>query len=65
MLLDLNMWKNQIFYNPKDFGQYTGTELLAVSLSACDSSALVFVTANTMVNKKEFKENILVTLPWS
>jgi hypothetical protein len=24
MLLDLNMWKNQIFYNPKDFGQYTG-----------------------------------------
>lgn len=24
MLLDLNMWKNQIFYNPLDFGQYTG-----------------------------------------
>lgn len=23
MLLDLNMWKNQIFYNPLDFGQYT------------------------------------------
>jgi hypothetical protein len=26
MLLDLNMWKNQIFYNPLDFGQYTGPE---------------------------------------
>nr|CAD7592207.1 unnamed protein product [Timema genevievae] len=24
MLLDLNMWKNQIFYDPRDFGQYTG-----------------------------------------
>lgn len=23
MLLDLNMWKNQIFYNPYDYGQYT------------------------------------------
>ncbi|XP_049958056.1 transmembrane protein 117-like [Schistocerca serialis cubense] len=26
MLLDLNMWKNQIFYDPKDFGQYTGPD---------------------------------------
>lgn len=26
MLLDLNMWKNQIFYNPYDYGQYTGPE---------------------------------------
>ena len=26
MLLDLNMWKNQIFYNPLDFGQYTGPD---------------------------------------
>ena len=24
MLLDLNMWKNQIFYKPYDFGQYVG-----------------------------------------
>lgn len=24
MLLDLNMWKNQIFYQPDDYGQYTG-----------------------------------------
>ena len=24
MILDLNMWKNQIFYKPYDFGQYTG-----------------------------------------
>ncbi|XP_049268716.1 transmembrane protein 117 isoform X1 [Rhipicephalus sanguineus] len=24
MLLDLNMWKNQIFYQPEDYGQYTG-----------------------------------------
>ncbi|KAH9374861.1 hypothetical protein HPB48_020673 [Haemaphysalis longicornis] len=23
MLLDLNMWKNQIFYQPADYGQYT------------------------------------------
>ena len=26
MLLDLNMWKNQIFYKPYDFGQYTGSD---------------------------------------
>ena len=26
MLLDLNMWKNQIFYKPYDFGQYTGPD---------------------------------------
>lgn len=26
MLLDMNMWKNQIFYNPLDFGQYTGPD---------------------------------------
>lgn len=26
MLLDLNMWKNQIFYGPYDYGQYTGPE---------------------------------------
>ncbi|CAG2054547.1 unnamed protein product [Timema podura] len=26
MLLDLNMWKNQIFYDPRDFGQYTGPD---------------------------------------
>lgn len=26
MILDLNMWKNQIFYNPSDFGQYTDSE---------------------------------------
>ena len=26
MLLDLNMWKNQIFYKPLDFGQYTGID---------------------------------------
>ena len=26
MILDMNMWKNQIFYNPYDYGQYTGPE---------------------------------------
>lgn len=26
MLLDLNMWKNQIFYTPLTFGQYTGED---------------------------------------
>jgi len=26
MILDLNMWKNQIFYKPIDFGQYTGED---------------------------------------
>ncbi|KAK8771223.1 hypothetical protein V5799_025531 [Amblyomma americanum] len=26
MLLDLNMWKNQIFYQPADYGQYTGAD---------------------------------------
>ena len=26
MLLDLNMWKNQIFYTPLSYGQYTGED---------------------------------------
>ena len=26
MILDLNMWKNQIFYDPYTFGQYTDSE---------------------------------------
>lgn len=26
MLLDLNMWKNQMFYKPFDYGQYTDSE---------------------------------------
>ena len=26
MLLDLNMWKNQIFYSPYDYGQYTNPD---------------------------------------
>jgi hypothetical protein len=26
MILDLNMWKNQIFYGPFDYGQYTDSE---------------------------------------
>lgn len=26
MILDLNMWKNQIFYAPIDYGQYTDSE---------------------------------------
>jgi hypothetical protein len=24
MILDLNMWKNQFFYQPEDYGQYIG-----------------------------------------
>ena len=26
MILDLNMWKNQIFYSPYDYGQYVDSE---------------------------------------
>ncbi|KAF6199977.1 hypothetical protein GE061_006275 [Apolygus lucorum] len=26
MMLDLNMWKNQIFYSPEKFGQYIGPD---------------------------------------
>ena len=26
MILDMNMWKNQIFYYPYDYGQYTGPD---------------------------------------
>ena len=26
MLFDLNMWKNQIFYQPKNYGQYTDAQ---------------------------------------
>ena len=27
MIFDLNMWKNQIFYYPEAYGQYTGTQI--------------------------------------
>ena len=26
MLFDLNMWKNQIFYRPQNYGQYTDAQ---------------------------------------
>lgn len=26
MVLDLYQWKNQIYYQPQDYGQYTDTE---------------------------------------
>ena len=26
MIFDLNMWKNQVFYKPENYGQYVATE---------------------------------------
>ncbi|RWS04943.1 uncharacterized protein B4U79_13815 [Dinothrombium tinctorium] len=36
MMLDLNMWKNQIIYNPPDYGQYTGPDNKVYSVSDLD-----------------------------
>lgn len=43
MLLDLNMWKNQIFYFPPDYGQYTGPDDRVYTLSDMN----ILATGNT------------------
>lgn len=33
MMLDLNMWKNQIIYYPLDYGQYVGPKSKVISIT--------------------------------
>lgn len=42
MLFDLNMWKNQIFYLPEHYGQYTGIQ-----------SRVFTVTNQTVLNSQD------------
>lgn len=46
MILDLNMWKNQIFYDPFTYGQYT------------DSNGYIFTVSNTTFVKNANKTTL-------
>ncbi|XP_033731112.1 transmembrane protein 117-like isoform X2 [Pecten maximus] len=56
MLLDLNMWKNQIFYKPYDYGQYVDSEgrihtvLDDYSLTTFNESLLTWSYRNNTIN---------------
>ncbi|XP_071100140.1 transmembrane protein 117-like [Haliotis cracherodii] len=56
LLLDLNMWKNQMFYQPKDFGQYVDSEgkihtiTDTYSLDTFNATQLVFDFRNSTIN---------------
>ncbi|XP_069132726.1 transmembrane protein 117-like isoform X2 [Argopecten irradians] len=56
MLLDLNMWKNQIFYKPYDYGQYVDSEgrihtvLDDYSLQNFNESLLTWTYRNNTIN---------------
>ncbi|XP_060082891.1 transmembrane protein 117-like [Ylistrum balloti] len=56
MLLDLNMWKNQIFYKPYDYGQYVDSEgqihtvLDDFSLNTFNESLLTWSYRNKTIN---------------
>ena len=56
MILDMNMWKNQIFYTPYDYGQYTGPDdkIYTVqdqySLDTFNKSLINFVFRNATIN---------------
>ncbi|CAL1540115.1 unnamed protein product [Lymnaea stagnalis] len=56
ILLDLNMWKNQMFYAPFDYGQYIDdhgriyTVLDAYSLAYANKTTLTFSYRNSTVN---------------
>ena len=56
MILDMNMWKNQIFYTPYDYGQYTGPDdkIYTVqdqySLDTYNKSLINFVFRNATIN---------------
>ncbi|CAN8004262.1 unnamed protein product [Ixodes pacificus] len=55
MLLDLNMWKNQIFYYPPDYGQYTGTDNKVRTVA----SYAVLATGNRTLWTLENRQNVL------
>ncbi|KAK6973795.1 transmembrane protein 117 [Biomphalaria glabrata] len=56
ILLDLNMWKNQMFYAPYDYGQYIDdygriyTVLDSFSLNNANKSILTFYYRNSTIN---------------
>ena len=56
MILDMNMWKNQIFYYPYDYGQYTGPEdkIYTVqdqySLDTFNETFITFAYRNSTIN---------------
>ncbi|XP_071040319.1 transmembrane protein 117 isoform X2 [Parasteatoda tepidariorum] len=56
MILDLNMWKNQIFYIPVEYGQYTGPNQKvfsiqdAVLLTAKNSSLWTYEIRSTQID---------------
>ena len=56
ILLDLNMWKNQIFYTPYQYGQYVDdfgriyTVMDQYSLDHANSSTLTFEYRNVTIN---------------
>ena len=53
MILDLNMWKNQIFYDPFTFGQYT------------DSSGYIYTVSNTTFVKYANKTTLSYKWRWN
>ncbi|XP_052798505.1 transmembrane protein 117-like isoform X2 [Mya arenaria] len=61
MLLDLNMWKNQIFFSPYDYGQYTNNEgrIYTVqddySLNTFNESQITFEYRSTNINPETNK----------
>ncbi len=53
MILDLNMWKNQIFYDPFTFGQYT------------DSEGYIYTVSNTTFVANANKTTLSYDWRWS
>lgn len=53
MILDLNMWKNQIFYDPFTFGQYT------------DSNGYIYTVSNTTFAKNANKTTLSYDWRWN
>ncbi|KAK3738650.1 hypothetical protein RRG08_049536, partial [Elysia crispata] len=65
ILLDLNMWKNQIFYTPYQYGQYVDdfgriyTVMDQYSLDHANSSTLTFEYRNVTINPDTKERYIL------
>ncbi len=55
MLFDLNMWKNQIFYHPSAYGQYSGVHnrvhtVTNETILATDDAVLWTYEARSQIN---------------
>lgn len=53
MILDLNMWKNQIFYTPADYGQYTAPDHKVYTVT----DLKVLATGNASMWTYEYRVN--------